>query len=95
MEELKYDGKTKNYTNEIEEMRERAKGEIEGLPFAVSENFDKSAVRLIVGGHKPEEFLLTLNGARDLAMALRWSANRVEKNDLARGMKPTKNNRRK
>ena len=93
MQSLEYDNLKKEYEEEMKEIREKIEGEVVGLPFRILEDYKRSAVNLVIEGDKPEAFLITLKGARDLALALRQAANKVEKHnltDLRQGIKKSK-----
>jgi hypothetical protein len=76
MQELIHDDVKKDYTKELEKLRQQDPG-ITGIQITVAEDYKKSAVVLSIGAQAPVYF--TEHQARDLALHLRQAANRVQR----------------
>jgi len=68
-------------------------GQLTGVKFRVVEDFKLGLIKLVISEHG--QYILTLKGARDLAMALRQASNRIEKNNLQQGLQGHKKGKRK
>lgn len=90
MQELEYNDIKKDYTSEIDQLRQSAEEAIQGVKVKVIEDFKHGTVELSIAGR---ETILTIQGARDLAIGLHQAANRVEKNSLLQGFKPSEKRR--
>lgn len=86
MQTLEYDGKKQDYSQEFKDLIKRTGDELQGIQVKVEEDFKAGSVKLFFG---ETPYFLTPNGARDLALALRRSAARVE-NELNRIAKEKK-----
>lgn len=98
MQELEHGPFINSYSEEINDLLANVRGErgnqisdIKRIKVEVKENFRGNTVELVVDGRA---IILTITGARDLAMSLRKAANRVNKNAMQRGFDNGKNSSR-
>lgn len=89
METLRYNDKQIEYPADVAEVMKKTGAKPAAVQ--VEEDYKRSMVRVQVG----DTWLsLTLRQARDLALAIRQAANRVERHDMDRGVYKGKGGRR-